>query len=59
MLALHRPDVLRFYAAHGWNTQTQGRQIFDYWLAHGPDGGQATTATPYVVAHGWLAQKGT
>lgn len=55
ILAEHRPDVLRFYAANGWDTQTEGRQIFDNWLQHGPDGGEPTTASAYVKARGWAS----
>lgn len=57
LLAQHRPDVLRLYIANGWNGQTQGQQIFDDWLRHGPDGGSPTTATAYVRAEGWTDSK--
>lgn len=57
-LAAHRPDVLQFYAKNGWHAASQCRQIFDNWLAQGPDGGPPLTADQYARAKGWISNVG-
>ena len=53
ILSQHRPDVLAFYAANGWDPVTRCVALFDDWLRH-PDGGPPTTAARYVVEQGWV-----
>jgi hypothetical protein len=58
-LAQHRADVLRVYAQNGWDPQARCHQIYDDWLAHGPDGKPTTTAQAFVAAAGWLTSSST
>jgi hypothetical protein len=57
-LAAHRADVLQFYAKNGWDASSQCRQIFDNWVAQGPDGLPAMTAGQYAWVKGWLTANG-
>jgi hypothetical protein len=53
ILARERPDVLRYYAANGWDVGTRCTAIYDDWAAQGAGGKTPTTPAAYVIAQGW------